>query len=105
MERVLNDVKIARYIIGIFLENAPRMITGLKDSVEKGDTGSISSCAHSLKGSSANLGGVALSGLANEIEAAAKAEEINTIQAMVPEVERHFELLVAELKGFEAEHR
>jgi|GEM_PF-324928 len=105
MERVLNDVKIASYIIGIFLENAPRMITGLKDSVEKGDIASISSCAHSLKGSSANLGGVALSGLANEIEAAAKAEEINTIQAMFPEVERHFELLVAELKGFEAEHR
>ncbi|KXS44174.1 MAG: multi-sensor hybrid histidine kinase [Methanolobus sp. T82-4] len=105
MERVLNDVKIARYIIGIFLENAPRMITGLKDSVEKGDIGSISSCAHSLKGSSANLGGVALSGLASEIEAAVKADNIENIRAMVPEVERHFELLVAELKGFEAEHR
>ncbi|SFM60057.1 PAS domain S-box protein [Methanolobus profundi] len=105
MERMMDDMDIARKIIDIFLKSTPNLIDDLKDAIDKGDISSINSNAHSLKSSCANLSGIILSNLAGEIEVATMSEKIGTIRKIIPEIEKEFELLAIELKKFKIEQR
>ena len=49
--------------------------------------------AHTIKGAAANVGGKALSAVAFEMEKAGKAGRLEEIAALMPEVERQFDLL------------
>lgn len=100
MERVMDDMNVARHIIDIFLEDTPKIIDDLKNATDKGDISGIANCAHSLKSSSANLSGMVLNIFAKEIEISAKSGDIEKIRITVPELEKHFNLLAAELRLF-----
>ncbi|WP_196214026.1 PAS domain S-box protein [Methanolobus vulcani] len=97
MENVMEDIDLARKIVGIFLKNAPSQIENLKRAIEDENADLIRSCAHSVKGASASVGGMTLSRLAAEIEMAGKLEEIDGLQEKIPEMDRKYELLVEEL--------
>jgi CheY-like chemotaxis protein len=98
MENIMNDVTAARKIIGIFLENAPHHLNELKEAVNKKEVESIIQNAHSLKGSSASVGGMALSDVSGKIETLAGSGEMDAVLKMLPELENNYELLVLELK-------
>jgi CheY-like chemotaxis protein/HPt (histidine-containing phosphotransfer) domain-containing protein len=97
MENVMEDIDLARKIVGIFLKNAPSQLENLKRAIEDANADLIRSCAHSVKGASASVGGMTLSRLAAEIEMAGKLEEIDGLQEKIPEMDRKYELLVEEL--------
>ncbi|WP_407356750.1 PAS domain S-box protein [Methanolobus sp. WCC5] len=95
LERIMDDEELARGLILIFLQEMPKMIGKLKDSIDKEKMSDVVHHAHRIKGASANLGGLALSGLAARIEEAGKMADIDAIrdEAMVSEMERQFGVL------------
>jgi len=94
----MNDVKIGSKIIRIFLEDTPKQINALKESIERGEVDKVSWYAHKIKGSSSNMGGIALSSVAAEMEIAGNEGQIEKITALMPEVEKQYELLIEQLK-------
>jgi HPt (histidine-containing phosphotransfer) domain-containing protein len=57
-----------REIAGIFLEDTPQRIAELEQSLAAGDLATFARAAHSIKGSSSNLGAVALRAAAEALE-------------------------------------
>jgi HPt (histidine-containing phosphotransfer) domain-containing protein len=57
-----------REIIAIYLEDTPQRIVELEESLAGGDTNRFTRAAHSVKGSSANLGAMAVKHVAELLE-------------------------------------
>ncbi len=57
-----------REIIGIFLEDTPLRFTELDDALRVRDVGKFARAAHSIKGSSSNVGAFLLRGEAEALE-------------------------------------
>jgi PAS domain S-box-containing protein len=93
MARLMGDEELARTIIAGFLEDVPKRILALRGYLDCGDAGSAGGQAHAIKGAAANVGGLALSAVASEIEEAGKAGRREELAARWPELERQFALL------------
>jgi PAS domain S-box-containing protein len=93
LARTMDDEDLLSEIVRCFLEDAPRLIDGLKPLIDSGNAAAVGAQAHGLKGAAANVGGVALSETAHEMERAGKAGRMEAIVALMPELERQFRLL------------
>jgi HPt (histidine-containing phosphotransfer) domain-containing protein len=98
MENIMDDMVIARGIIDIFNRNAPRQLEELKKAIDEEEIETIVNSAHSLKGASASVGGMALSDISSRIEMQAGTGEMGMILKMLPELEKSYDLLVQELE-------
>jgi len=87
MDRMMDDDDLARNVVGGFLEDIPRQIETLKACLEAGDAPGAMRQAHSTKSASASVGGEALRKVAFEMENAAKAGDLESIAARLPELE------------------
>jgi HPt (histidine-containing phosphotransfer) domain-containing protein len=81
-------------LLGLLLTSAPDAFDAIAAGLARGDAAAVSGAAHSLKSSFANLGATELSGLANEIEAAARKgdltrapQQLAALRAGFPQVE------------------
>ena len=101
IERTMGDEQIAKKIIAIFLKDLPKQINALKEIIEKGEMDNVSWYAHNIKGSSANIGAMALSTVAAEMEKAGNNRKTNEITQIMQELENQYELLLIQLKGIE----
>lgn len=90
LERVMGDRELMWAVVAGFLENFPTEIAELKARVEAGDPVRTEALAHKIKGAAANISGGVLSGLAFEIEKAARAGDLFPISHFLPELEREF---------------
>jgi CheY-like chemotaxis protein/HPt (histidine-containing phosphotransfer) domain-containing protein len=100
MARLMGDEDLARRVVAVFLEDIPRQIEVLKGYREAGDVASAELQAHSIKGASGNVGGEALRAVAFELEKAAKASNLESITARLPELEIQFARLKESLSEF-----
>jgi PAS domain S-box-containing protein len=98
MARLMGDEDLAKTIIAGFLEDIPKRILALRTHLDRGDAGSAGGQAHAIKGAAANVGGMALSAVASEIEEAGKAGRREELAALVPEIERQFALLKTRMR-------
>ena len=64
-------------IIGLFLEDAPRLIAQLESAAAVPDLDAMRDAAHTLKSSSANVGAMALSTAAKRVELGARAMKLD----------------------------
>ena len=64
-------------IIGLFLEDAPRLIARLENAASGPDLDAMRDAAHTLKSSSANVGAMALSTAAKRVELGARAQKLD----------------------------
>lgn len=64
-------------IIGLFLEDAPRLIARLESASTIPDLEAMRDAAHTLKSSSANVGAMALSTAAKRVELGARAQKLD----------------------------
>ena len=62
-----ND-EFLREIVGIYFEDTPRRIVELEQSLTTGDQAKFTRAAHSVKGSSANVGAMAVRAVAEQLE-------------------------------------
>ena len=78
-ERLMGDEDLIRAVAEAFLGDMPEQIDQLKALVAAGDVDRAAAQAHKIKGAAANVGGVALSGLAGDMERAGKAGDMAAI--------------------------
>ena len=91
-----ND-EFLREIAGIFLEDTPQRIVELEESLAARDTAKFTRAAHSIKGSSANLGAMGMRAVAEKLEHHARTEGLEGVTALVSEVKSEFARANAEL--------
>ena len=75
-----------REIIGIFLEDAPQRLTELDECLVTGDASRFSRAAHSIKGSSSNLGATALRDVAGQLEQRSQQEGLANVATLLADL-------------------
>ena len=91
--RELNPVdngEFLREIISIYLEDTPVRITEMKSSLEKGDTAAFTRAAHTIKGSSSNVGAQVLRGVAERLEFTSRKDGLSQVGPLIAECEAEF---------------
>ena len=91
-----ND-EFLKEVTGIFLDDTPKRIAELDESLAAGDLPKFTRAAHSIKGSAANLGAVALSAAAGKIEHHARTAGLADTTGLIDEVKAEFTRANAEL--------
>jgi PAS domain S-box-containing protein len=89
----LRDVMEDEFVdlLQTYLENSPKEISKLKAALAQGDTEAVVKSAHTLKGSSSNLGAVRLSSLCKQIESNGRAGQLDEqTRALYEAVEQEF---------------
>lgn len=87
MEATGDDEELLREIVGIFLEDCPRMIAELKASIRAKNAEAARRAAHTLKGSVSVLGAKALAAAAKDAEGHARAGDLEAAAAAFAHVE------------------
>ena len=93
-----ND-EFLREIAAIFLEDTPMRLAKLDQSFSAGDVPKFTRAAHSIKGSSSNLGAVALRAAAEKLEAHARTQGIGNLGTLVSDVKAEFSRAQIELNS------
>jgi HPt (histidine-containing phosphotransfer) domain-containing protein len=88
--RLMDDAEIAKNVAACFLEDMPRQLQIMRDCLDSGDLRGIQRQAHSIKGASSNIGGLALCAVATEVE---KVSALDTARDSVAELDLEFERL------------
>jgi HPt (histidine-containing phosphotransfer) domain-containing protein len=91
-----ND-EFLREIVGIFLEDTPQRIAELEASLAENDLNRFTRAAHSIKGSSANLGASILRAEAEKLEHHARKDGLTEVSAMIASIHAEFSRAKREL--------
>jgi HPt (histidine-containing phosphotransfer) domain-containing protein len=86
-----------RDIVGIFLEDTPNRVLELKESLAAGDAVRFTRAAHSIKGSSSNLGATPLRAVAEKLEMESRTKGLSGVNPLMSDLEKVFESTKAEL--------
>jgi histidine phosphotransfer protein HptB len=86
-----------REIVAIYIEDTPRRIDDMKKSLAAGDISSFTRAAHTIKGSSANVGAQVLRGVAERLERISRTDGLAAVAPLIGECEAQFVLAAAEL--------
>jgi two-component system sensor histidine kinase/response regulator len=76
LERMEGDVELLEEIVQLFIEDCPRLLAEIGESVAGGDGPSLRLAAHALKGSLSNFGPSSSLTLASELEKMGKSGEM-----------------------------
>jgi HPt (histidine-containing phosphotransfer) domain-containing protein len=87
-ERVEGDQELLTEIIHLFQENAPRLLSAMRDALQSGDMATLERTAHSLKGAMSNLSANAAAATAQQLESDAKNNNVESATENIAEVER-----------------
>src|SRR5687767_8257939 len=79
-------------IIAIYLEDTPQRIAELEESLAGGDTPRFTRAAHSVKGSSANLGAMAVRHVAEQLEQQSNKHGLADVAGLVSALKAQFDL-------------
>lgn len=93
MERVEGDSEFAQEIIQLYLTNTKDQINSLKDAVNKQDREVITYLAHSLIGSSGDIGASSMQEIAGKIEQLGREGELSEISDIIGDLDHQFEFL------------
>jgi signal transduction histidine kinase/CheY-like chemotaxis protein/HPt (histidine-containing phosphotransfer) domain-containing protein len=85
-------------LIGLYLSNAPALMTEMLAAAEKGETQTVYRAAHSLKSSSAMVGALRLSRLCKKLEAGAREGSLDPEGVGLREIEAEYARVVAALE-------
>lgn len=94
LNRVSHDVELLRELAGLFKEDAPRLLTEIREAIGNGDANRIERAAHSLKGTAGNFGAYQTAAAAGRIEVFGKNGDVRSAAAALPRLEEtlnHFQ--------------
>lgn len=92
-------VDFFKELVDIYLKESGEKIPQLRSSLEGRDATTLERTAHTLKGSSGNLGAEGLSKLCAELQLAARAKEWDRCTDLVGRVEKEYPVIVTELRA------
>jgi histidine phosphotransfer protein HptB len=85
-------------IIGIYVDDTPKRIEDLKKSLAAGEIALFTRAAHTIKGSSANVGATAVAAAAERLEAKARSAGLAGVEPLLAQCEAELARAVAELR-------
>lgn len=88
-------------LVPIFIESTQDILTNLSKAFNQQDVESFTREAHSLKSSSANLGGLVLSEMAAELEAAGHQGQLPESEEFIQPLKETFALMEKELQQYQ----
>lgn len=89
-------------VLNLFLESNSDSIMQLQEAIESNTTEKVQSLAHTIKGSSANVGAMQLSALTAQIEQQAKANDSAKFASLLPQVLTENKAVEVALKDYMA---
>lgn len=92
-----ND-EFLREIVNIYLEDTPLRVKELDESLAAKDIGKFTRAAHSIKGSSSNLGAVVVRNVAEKIEHESRTKGLDGADALVTQLKQEYARAETELK-------
>ncbi len=91
LDRIGGNEDVCQEIIGIFLQDVPRQIESLENTINKKDPALVDRQAHTLKGASGNVGAVSLQDAAMQLELAGKNNDLSRATEMLNTIKQEFE--------------
>lgn len=85
-------------ILTIFIDDTPKRIAELRSKLVAGDAPGFIRAAHSIKGSSSNVGASQLRAVAERLEHHAKKNGLVDVESQIAAIEAGFEVVKAELE-------
>jgi HPt (histidine-containing phosphotransfer) domain-containing protein len=86
-----------REIVSIYIEDTPKRIADLKSCLASGDVTTFTRAAHTIKGSSANVGAQVLKAIAERLEAISRKDGLGGVSGLIAECDAEFERVKSEL--------
>ena len=97
LSRVGGSEELMREVIGLFIDDAPRLLEDIRAKVAAGDGPAIYRATHALKGAAGNFGAQPLLNVAQRLEARALEGDITTSVTVFAALEAEVHALVLEL--------
>jgi HPt (histidine-containing phosphotransfer) domain-containing protein len=91
-----------REIIAIYIEDTPKRLADLRTCLASGDVSTFTRAAHTIKGSSANVGAQHLRSMSERLELISRKEGLGGVSSMIAECEAEFGRVTAALKKLSA---
>ena len=86
-------------LVLLFVEHTPPKIAAIRDGIAQGDAGAVKRAAHSLKGSSANVGATGMQHVCEQIEHAAAGGDLGPARELLPLLEQEVAVVVEALQA------
>jgi HPt (histidine-containing phosphotransfer) domain-containing protein len=88
--RELGDAELVAELAGMFLEDASARLAALREALENGDTVALERTAHTLKGSSGNMGAARMAAICAELQQAGASGELGGAAELLDSLEEEF---------------
>ncbi len=99
LKRLMDDENLAETIVAGFLDDMPKQMAALRSFVENGQAEEAGAQAHKIKGAAGNVAALAFQETAYDMERAAKAGDMASLQRLLPELEQRFLQLKARMES------
>jgi two-component system sensor histidine kinase/response regulator len=99
LARVGGSLEVLQEIIGLFLEDCPKLMQEIREGLEKGDSAAIYRAAHTLKGSVGNFDAVETVAIAQRLEARAREGNLGACKTVFESLETEVKALMTLLAG------
>lgn len=96
--RALGGDGLARQMASVFVEHSAGRVAALQGALDAGDASGAAEAAHTLKGSSRQLGLTALADVCLEVEQACKRGDVATARTFVAAVHEQYTAAAALLR-------
>ena len=93
------DAALLQELVDLFLSSAPDLLSQMRRAAEDGDDAGLRRAAHTLKGSSGQMGALRMQELCATIETLAASGALAAVDPFLAEVSLAFERSVAELRA------
>ncbi len=104
LRMVKNRQERLQILLRTFCERTPELKAKLNAAINANDMQQIAYCAHSIKGSSGQLQGMALHKIASELEQSAKKADPDKIAMLLPAFKHHLDSLIETFQNYTKEH-
>jgi two-component system sensor histidine kinase/response regulator len=88
--RELGGSEMVSELVEMFFEDASSSLSALREAVEGGDVHSVERIAHTLKGSSGNMGAKRMAGLWSELEEVGASGDLSGVPELLEQLEEEF---------------
>ena len=100
LDRLMGDEDLATEIIGDFLKQIPDYVIAVKNALKNKDLPLVQREAHIIKGASGNIGALTLQEIAEQIEVAGEAKDLDKAESLVARLDKQLEILKNKLTDF-----
>ena len=96
--RLMNDNELIKSVADMFQQDVEEQLIEIQKHFANNDLKNVTAIAHKVKGTAANVSGIALSALASEIEKAAKSNNIELLKGKIEMLEPSYKSLKSKME-------